>query len=97
MDDIRLEEYRIIHILSELAFLDRFGILLRRNGNRTFLTPEQFKENNRMRIQEMLTSPYYRELKAIDRTVAESSEEEDEPLPSRRPDNRLNQPGSSEH
>jgi len=76
---IRIEEFRIIHHLSELAFLDRFGVV-EDVDLRTLLTPEQFHENNELRIQEMLASPDYRGLKARERT-AESALPPAEPCP----------------
>ena len=79
-DDIQIEEDGLIHCLYDLAFLDRFGVVKDMDLNRTLLTPEQFHENNEIRVQEMLASPYYRELKridAIDPFVAENPEEDE--------------------
>ena len=74
---IQMEGFRLMRCHSEFVLLNRFGVVVDMDLNRSLLTPEQFQENNELRIQEMLASPYYRELKARDPTVAENSEEDE--------------------
>ena len=74
---IRIEECRVIHYISELALLDRFGVVNDDNFERNLLDMEQFHQNTEFRIQEAIASPYYRDLKARERAVAENSAEDE--------------------
>jgi len=61
---IRTAEREVIEAIVAMAYLDRFGVLHDRNGNRILLTPGEFNANHDLRFDEMINGPQYKAFKA---------------------------------
>ena len=61
---IHTAERGVIEAIVAMAYLERFGVLHDKDGNRILLDPGEFNDNHDRRFDEMMASPQYKALKA---------------------------------